>query len=75
MLVGSLRAQRKRALARQDQVEIDHPRRSRIGGRVRAIVRDVEWAGNEIMRYLLTEYRGIQPADEAVIPVAETVKK
>ncbi len=25
-------------------------------GRVRAIVRDVEWAGNEIMRYLLTEY-------------------
>ncbi|HTQ31227.1 MAG TPA: MotA/TolQ/ExbB proton channel family protein [Opitutaceae bacterium] len=27
-------------------------------GRVRAILRDVEWAGNEIMRYLLTEYRG-----------------
>lgn len=26
-------------------------------GRVRAILRDVEWAGNEIMRYLLTEYR------------------
>jgi len=26
-------------------------------GRVRAIVRDMEWAGNEIMRYLLTEYR------------------
>lgn len=26
-------------------------------GRVRAIVRDVEWAGNEIMKYLLTEYR------------------
>ena len=25
--------------------------------RVRAIVRDVEWAGNEIMKYLLTEYR------------------
>lgn len=26
-------------------------------GRVRAIVRDVEWAGNEIMRYLLVEYK------------------
>jgi len=26
-------------------------------GRVRAIVRDVEWSGNEIMKYLLTEYR------------------
>jgi biopolymer transport protein ExbB len=24
---------------------------------VKAIVRDVEWAGNEIMKYLLTEYR------------------
>lgn len=29
-----------------------------LSGRVRAIVRDVEWAGNEIMKYLLTEYRG-----------------
>jgi biopolymer transport protein ExbB len=28
-----------------------------LAGRVRAIVRDVEWAANEIMRYLLTEYR------------------
>lgn len=26
-------------------------------GRVRAIVRDMEWAGNEIMKYLLTDYR------------------
>ena len=38
-------------------------------GRVRAIVRDVEWAGNEIMRYLLVEYNagteagGAGPAD------------
>jgi biopolymer transport protein ExbB len=32
-------------------------------GRVRAIVRDVEWAGNEIMKYLLTEYRGIKPGE------------
>ncbi len=28
-----------------------------LAGRVRAIVRDVEWGGNEIMKYLLTEYR------------------
>ncbi len=28
-----------------------------LSGRVRAIVRDVEWAGNEIMRYLMTEYK------------------
>jgi len=26
-------------------------------GRVRAIVRDVEWSGNEIMKYLIIEYR------------------
>jgi biopolymer transport protein ExbB len=26
-------------------------------GRVKAIVRDVEWSGNEIMKYLLTDYR------------------
>lgn len=32
-----------------------------LSGRVRAIVRDVEWSGNEIMKFLLTEYRGIQP--------------
>jgi biopolymer transport protein ExbB len=28
--------------------------------RVRAIVRDMEWAGNEIMRYLLSDYRNIK---------------
>ena len=31
-----------------------------LSGRVRAIVRDVEWSGNEIMKYLLTEYRGVE---------------
>jgi len=39
-----------------------------LSGRVRAIVRDVEWAGNEIMKYLLTEYRGasvVPPAADA----------
>lgn len=33
-----------------------------LSGRVRAIVRDVEWAGNEIMRYLTTEYVDGAPA-------------
>jgi biopolymer transport protein ExbB len=28
-----------------------------LGGRVRALVRDVEWSGNEIMQYLLNDYR------------------
>jgi biopolymer transport protein ExbB len=35
-----------------------------LSGRVRAILRDVEWAGNEIMRYLLIEYR--KPGGETV---------
>jgi biopolymer transport protein ExbB len=28
-----------------------------LNGRVRAIVRDMEWSGNEIMKYLTTEYK------------------
>ena len=36
-----------------------------LSGRVRAIVRDVEWSGNEIMKYLLTEYRGLKPMEDA----------
>jgi biopolymer transport protein ExbB len=32
-----------------------------LAGRVRSIVRDVEWAGNEMMRYLLTDYRLAAP--------------
>ncbi len=35
-------------------------------GRVRAIVRDVEWSGNEIMKYLLTEYRSARPSEAVV---------
>jgi biopolymer transport protein ExbB len=35
-----------------------------LSGRVRAIVRDVEWSANEIMKYLQTEYRGAAPAGE-----------
>src|SRR5580693_283324 len=34
-----------------------------LNGRVRAIVRDMEWSGNEIMKYLKTEYRA--PGDGA----------
>ena len=33
-----------------------------LSGRVRAIVRDVEWSGNEIMKYLTTEYKAAEPA-------------
>ena len=39
-----------------------------LSGRVRAIVRDVEWAGNEIMRYLLTEYTGGESTAENGLP-------
>ena len=35
-----------------------------LSGRVRAVVRDVEWSGNEIMKFLLTEYRVVK-SDEA----------
>jgi biopolymer transport protein ExbB len=28
-----------------------------LNGRVRAIVRDMEWSGNEIMKYLNSEYK------------------
>ena len=37
-----------------------------LAGRVRAIVRDIEWAGNEMMKYLLTEYRGAGPSPAGV---------
>jgi biopolymer transport protein ExbB len=35
-----------------------------LAGRVRVLVGDIEWAANEIMRYLLTDYRAL-PAGEA----------
>ncbi|WP_404425662.1 MotA/TolQ/ExbB proton channel family protein [Nibricoccus sp. IMCC34717] len=36
-------------------------------GRVRAVVRDVEWAAHEIVQYLTTEYkgRGVEPVEAA----------
>lgn len=40
-----------------------------LGGRVRAIVRDVEWSGNEIMKFLLTEYRSTRPHSAEPTPV------
>lgn len=43
-------------------------------GRVRAIVRDVEWAGNEIMKYLLIEYRTGAPMDVAPAPAREPMR-
>jgi len=38
-----------------------HLARHFLVGRVRSIVGDIEWAGNEIMRYLTTEYRAGGP--------------
>jgi len=38
-----------------------------LSGRVRSIVRDVEWAGNEIMRYLQNDYRGSKPGGSEVV--------
>ena len=43
-------------------------------GRVRALVRDVEWAGNEIMRYLLIDYRRIESADAVPPATAKTTE-
>lgn len=52
-----------------------------LSGRVRSIVRDVEWAGNEIMRYLLSDYRhsaatsiSASAAAPASVPVPATAR-
>ena len=42
-----------------------------LSGRVRAVVRDMEWAGNEIMRYLTIEYAKLPPAAGPEKPVAK----
>ncbi len=42
-----------------------------LSGRVRAIVRDIEWSGNEIMKYLLTDYRGQRPVDGGPVAAKE----
>lgn len=44
-------------------------------GRVRAIVRDIEWSANEIMKYLLTDYRGGANAAVEDVVVAEAMGK
>jgi biopolymer transport protein ExbB len=46
-----------------------------LSGRVRAIVRDVEWSANEIMRYLLTDYRGIRPVEDTSASETALAKK
>jgi biopolymer transport protein ExbB len=33
-----------------------------LASRIRSVVRDIEWSGNEIMQYLLTEYQDAPPA-------------
>lgn len=47
-----------------------------LSGRVRSIVRDIEWAGNEIMRYLLVEYRApTLTSEEAATPTPPRTEK
>jgi biopolymer transport protein ExbB len=41
-----------------------------LNGRVRSIVRDVEWSGNEIMRYLQNDYRGLKPVGSEAVEAA-----
>ncbi len=41
-------------------------------GRVRSLVRDIEWAGNEIMRYLLIDYRQSGTASDPVATSLES---
>ena len=41
-----------------------------LNGRVRAIVRDMEWSGNEIMKYLVTEYAKTAPAQDGMAATA-----
>ena len=43
-----------------------HLGRHFLQGRVRALVHDMEWCGNELMRYLLREHRVPQPVPERV---------
>ena len=42
-----------------------HLARHFLTGRVRALVHDMEWVGNELMRYLLREHRKAKPDGEA----------
>lgn len=37
-----------------------------LAGRVRALVQDMEWVGNELMRYLLRDHRGAAPVEKEV---------
>lgn len=46
-----------------------------LSGRVRAIVRDVEWSANEIMKYLQTEYRGVKPGLVEDVSLGEIAAK
>ena len=47
-----------------------HMGRHFLSGRVRALVHDMEWVGNELMRYLLRDYRPevVQPPDSGKSP-------
>lgn len=45
-----------------------------LSGRVRSLVRDVEWSANEIMKYLLTEYRNKPPGAGESLPAVSEAK-
>ena len=46
-----------------------------LSGRVRAIVRDMEWSANEVMKYLLTDYRGVRTTVVEDVPLSEVTAK
>jgi biopolymer transport protein ExbB len=45
-----------------------HLARHFLNGRVRALVHDMEWVGNELMRYLLREHRASPPTSGQTAP-------
>lgn len=54
-----------------------HLARHFLSGRVRALVHDMEWVGNELMRYLLREHRssGVASAENVAIAESAAEKK
>lgn len=52
-----------------------HLARHFLHGRVRALVHDMEWVGNELMRYLLREHRAAAGANGAANAAAEAERK
>jgi biopolymer transport protein ExbB len=49
-----------------------HLGRHFLQGRVRALVHDMEWVGNEMMRYLLREHRAMPASERPVVAVEKS---